>query len=160
MRASDFKIHSTDKLDVLLAKCVDRVLRGQQKDSDYWGMVGACVLDSNNRVVYGVNYLTEAGTRCHAERAAINNYRKKYGEIPQGSIIITTLSPCSEPMSERWGDSCTHLVNSSGVHKVYCGYEDPTQDNSYAYKHKHFHTRVTRNQKLHQLCKDMADTFL
>lgn len=160
MKSSDFRIHSTEKLDVLLARCVERVLRGQASNSEYWGMVGACVLDPDDRVVYGVNYKTADGSRCHAERAALDNYEERYGPVPSGSIIITTLSPCSEPMDERYGSSCTDLVNNSGIHKVYCGYEDPTQNDSETYKHKRFHTKTTRNRKLHSLCKGLADTFL
>jgi pyrimidine deaminase RibD-like protein len=160
MYISDFRIHSTDKLDALLANCAERVLSKQQEDSEYWGWVGACILDPEDRVVYGVNYKTSDGTRCHAERAAIQNYNKKYGDVPSGSIIITTLSPCSTDMDERYGESCTDLVNDSSVRKVYCGYEDPTQTDSDTYLHKQFHTRTTRNKKLHQLCKKLASTFL
>lgn len=160
MKIEDFRIHSTEKLDVLLARCVERVLHGQSVDSERWGMVGAAVLDPEDRVVYGVNYATADGTRCHAERAALENYKKKYGNPPAGSIIITTLSPCSEPMDERYGSSCTTLVNNSDIHKVYCGYEDPSQNSNDAYKHKRFHTKMTRNRRLRALCKGLADTFL
>jgi pyrimidine deaminase RibD-like protein len=160
MKISDFVIHSTDKLDVLLSKCCEHVLDKQKEDKDYWGMVGACVLDPENRIVYGVNHLTSNGTRSHGERSAIDNYTKKYGPVPQGSIIITTLSPCSEALAERYGESCTELINSIGVHKVYCGYSDPTQVDSEAYQHKKFHTQETRNEKLKSLCKMLADTFL
>lgn len=160
MRISDFKIHSTDKLDSMLGKCCELVMQCHKEDSDYWGMVGACVLDTDNRAVYGVNYLMEDGTRSHAERSAIDNYNKKYGPIPQGSIILTTLSPCSEPLSERHGESCTELINGTGVHKVYCGYTDPEQDHSDVYQHKKFHVMETRNEKLRTLCKLFADTFL
>lgn len=41
MKIEDFRIHSTEKLDVLLARCVERVLHGQSVDSERWGMVGA-----------------------------------------------------------------------------------------------------------------------
>jgi pyrimidine deaminase RibD-like protein len=160
MRISDFKIHDTEKLDVLLSKCLELLLSKQQEDSEHWGRVAACVLDNDNRAVFGVNYLMPDGTRCHAERAALDAYHKKYGEVPSGSIILTTLSPCSQDMDERWGSSCTELINGSGIHKVYCGYEDPTQDDSDAYLHKQFHVRETRNPKLRKLCKSIADTFL
>jgi pyrimidine deaminase RibD-like protein len=160
MRISDFKIHDTEKLDVLLSKCLELLLSKQQEDSEHWGRVAACILDNDNRAVFGVNYLMPDGTRCHAERAALDRYRERYGDVPSGSIILTTLSPCSEDMNERYGSSCTELINNSGVHKVYCGYEDPTQNDSDAYLHKQFHVRETRNPKLRKLCKSIADTFL
>lgn len=160
MKISDFVIHSTDKLDMLLSKCCEQVLEKQKEDKDYWGMVGACVLDTSNRLVFGVNHLLDDGTRSHAERSAIDNYNEKYGSIPQGSIILTTLSPCSEPLAERHGESCTELINYNGVHKVYCGYCDPQQADSEVYKHKKFHVQETRNEKLKELCKKFASTFL
>jgi len=160
MKISDFRIHSTDKLDSILAKCCEMILTKQREGSEYWGMVGACVLDMENRAVYGVNHAMDDGKRKHAERAAIDNYREKYGDNLEHCIIITTLSPCSEPLDERWGDSCTDLINEIGIHKVYCGYKDPSQDHSETYLHKHFHVKCTRNQKLNELCKRFADTFL
>ena len=160
MNLQDFRIHNTKKLDILLFKCLRILLQKQKEDSKYWGRVAACVLDNNNNVVFGVNYLMPDGTRCHAERAALDAYNKKYGEVPSGSIILTTLSPCSQDMDERWGSSCTEVINDSGIHKVYCGYEDPTQNESDFYLHKQFHVRETRNPKLRKLCKSIADTFL
>jgi pyrimidine deaminase RibD-like protein len=80
-----------------------------------------------------------------------------HGEIEPGSIIITTLSPCIEDMDERSGDSCDALINSGVVHKVYCGYVDPTQEPN---PHKTYHLQCTKNKKLELLCKQIADTFL
>ena len=99
----------------------------------------------------------EGGLRIHAERAAMVAYYKKYGEIPKGSIVITTLSPCCDEMDDRAGDSCTAMLNDSPVHKVYCGYIDPSQ-------HKHndrqFTLQETNNPKIREVCKALADTFL
>lgn len=156
MRLQDFQVHDTPKLDAILAKCCELVLEKQAQDPDHWGMVGACLLDMDNRAVYGVNYATDDGKRVHAERAALENYTSKYGEPEPGCIIITTLSPCSEPMDERYGESCTDLISTLDIHKVYCGYQDATQDDS----HKQFHVRVTRNPKLNLICKKFAETFL
>jgi pyrimidine deaminase RibD-like protein len=160
MRIKDFRIHSTGKLDKILVKCCELILDNQKQDSEYWGMVGACLLDSDNRAVFGVNHLADNGKRKHAERVAIDSYIKKYGELDSGSIIITTLSPCSDDMDERYGESCTELINDYGIHKVYCGYKDPSQIDSEAYLHKKFHCMETRNDKIKLLCKRFADTFL
>jgi pyrimidine deaminase RibD-like protein len=159
MRVSDFTIHDTEKLDKILAHLSQLIIEGQKKDPDYYGMVAAAVLDTQNETVSAVNYFKD-GHRVHAERAAIEKYNNQYGDIPQGSIIITTCSPCSKIMTERYGDSCTKLIENIGVHKVYCGYEDPTQDDSSSYMHKTFHVMETKNEKLRLLCKSFADTFL
>jgi len=159
MRISDFKIHNTEKLDRILAKLCEMIIDGQKRDPDYYGMVAACVLDTQDEAVCAVNY-QKGDQRVHAEKAAVEKYMNQYGDIPAGSIIITTLSPCSEMMRERYGDSCTDLIEEVGVHKVYCGYEDPTQDDSDNYMHKTFHVMCTRNDKIKELCKSFADTFL
>jgi pyrimidine deaminase RibD-like protein len=157
MRLQDFQIHSTDRLDRILAQLCQLIIDGKKTNPDYYGMVSAAILDPNNNLVMAVNHVDDStDQRVHAERAAVNKYASQYGKVPAGSIIITTLSPCSEHMSDRFGESCTDFINSLDIHKVYCGYEDPTQH----VDHKQFHTRETRNPKLRELCKQFADTFL
>ena len=155
MRASDFKICNYDKLDNILVRLCELVIDGQRRDPDLYGMVAAAVLDPDNNCVVALNYQTPEGD-VHGERAAIDAYYERFGEIPEGSIILTTCSPCTEPMPDRYGDSCKDLISSTPVHKVYAGYRDPTQP----YGHKKFHTEVTKNKKIQALCKAFADTFL
>ena len=154
---ADFEIRNFEKLDSILLNCCEMVVEGQKENSKLYGMVAACVVDPENRMVYGVNTFDDAtDSRKHAERVAIENYTKRYGDIPKGSIIVTTLSPCCHPMDERYGESCTDLINASGVHKVYCGYKDPTQEP----EDKMFHVMCSRNEKINAICKKFADTFL
>jgi len=155
MRASDFEIRNHDKLDNILTELCSLVIQGQQKGQDL-GMVAAAVLDPMNNCVVGINYPAKSGRRVHAERAAIDSYTARFGPIPDGSIIITTCSPCCDPMDEREGESCQDLIKQHGVHKVYCGYKDPSQEPA----GKTFHTQCTRNPKIQALCKAFADTFL
>lgn len=154
---NDWEIRNLDKLDHILIKLADMVVRGQKEEPGYFGLVAACVLDPENKIVARLNIPAEGGLRIHAERAAMVAYYKKYGEIPKGSIILTTLSPCCDEMSDRAGTSCTELVNSSPVHKVYCGYIDPSQHNHGA---RQFTLQETNNTSLRELCKTLADTFL
>ena len=160
--SSDFEIHNQAKLDAILAELCEVVVAGQQSDPHRWGMVAAAVLDSTHPPVVGVNYFdTKSQLRVHAERAALDAYYEKYGEIPRGSIIITTCSPCSsDRMEDRLGQSCTELINETPVRKVYAGYEDPTQDDTENYIHKKFHVQITRNPKINQLCERFAQTFI
>lgn len=155
MLLSDFRIRNLDKLDNILVDLCGQVIRGQREHSNL-GMVAAALLDPNNNLVSAVNYPAKDGSRVHAERAAIDAYHEQYGEIPPGSIIITTLSPCTEDMPDRYGESCTDLINRSGVHKVYAGYADPSQDEV----RKQFHVMTTTNPRIKELCKAFADTFL
>ena len=155
---ADFEIKNFDKLDFILKNLCEMVVAGQRSEPDVFGMVAACVLDPDNRFAFGINYLKDdTGRRIHAERCAIQTYEAEYGRIPAGSIILTTLSPCCHPMDERYGDSCTEIINDTDCHKVYCGYKDPTQDED---MNKTFHVMQTRNPAIVKMCKKFAATFL
>ena len=156
MRASDFEISNYNKLDKILSKLCDMVVRGNEERPEYYGMVAAAVLDPKNQIVARLNRPGKDGKRIHAEHAAMLDYTAKYGPIPEGSIVITTLSPCNEDMDERDGPSCTELINNSTVKKVYCGYMDPTQDDDT----RQFNLMETADKGLRTKCKQFADTFL
>jgi pyrimidine deaminase RibD-like protein len=164
LESDDYEIHNHEKLDMILVKLCEMVIEAQQEDSDYFGMVGAAVLDPDNNLAAAVNYPHEDSGRVHAERAAMELYVSQYGSsIPKGSIIITTLSPCNEhsdvTADGRHGESCTELINNSTVHKVYCGYQDPSQGDD-QHDERTFTLMETRNPAIRALCKKFADTFL
>lgn len=143
--------NSVDR-DELLAELCSMIIQGQRQNPDYYGMVAAAVVDPENNIVRAVNHFDDStDRRVHAERAAIDAYKQKYGELPPGCAVVTTLSPCSEDMDERYGESCQQLLDDLGITDVYCGYQDPTQDSGYT---------VTTNKKIQQLCQAFADTFL
>jgi pyrimidine deaminase RibD-like protein len=150
---------SNDKLDAVLAELCELVLQGQKEDPELNGRVGAAVLDPKGRLVTGVGY-KHNGKSVHGEYSAIENYENEYGQLPKGCIIITTLSPCNEShdktADERYGKSCTDLLNSKHIKMAYCGYGDYTQDGD---QHK-FTVVITSNDKIKKLCKKIADTFL
>jgi pyrimidine deaminase RibD-like protein len=159
MRLNEFQTVDINKLDDYLAKLCSMIKKGQTERPDYYGMVAAGILTPKGRWVAKLNY-PKGKLRVHAERAAIEEYTKYHGKIPEGSIIVTTLSPCNETDDEtadtRQGVSCTDLINQSGITKVYCGYKDPTQDN----EHGNYKEVFTKNKQLRTMCKDFADTFL
>jgi pyrimidine deaminase RibD-like protein len=157
MKISDFQIVNHDKLDNILVRLCELVIDGQRRDPELYGMVAAAVLDTDNNCVAALNYQTDHGN-VHGERAAIEAYNKRFGEIPEGSIILTTCSPCTEPMPGRAGDSCQDLISSTPVHKVYAGYRDPSQQTQVG--NKTYHLQITRNKKIQALCKDFANTWL
>jgi pyrimidine deaminase RibD-like protein len=158
-----YEIHNLKKLDLILVKLCKMIIQGQKKDADYYGMVAACVLDPDNRPVFGLNHFAKNEQRVHAERVAMDKYHNKYGEIPKGSIIITTLSPCNElydeTAKERYGESCTELINNSSVRKVYCGFIDPSQGNDQQINRR-FTLLETANTNIRKLCETFANTFL
>jgi pyrimidine deaminase RibD-like protein len=160
MKITDFRITNTPKLDHLLQECVDAVLMGQKMKPGFFGWVGSCVLDNDGRLVWGVNHLTSDRKRTHGEIVALERYRDRWGEPAPGSIIITTCSPCSEPMNDRDHDSCVDVISDTDIRKVYCGYMDPTQIIGSTYKHKKFHLQCTRNPQLLAECRKLASNWL
>jgi pyrimidine deaminase RibD-like protein len=150
MILNDFTVpktkYSNEQLDAVLVELCEIVLEGQQDNPDFNGMVAAAVIDPKGRLVTGLNYLY-GNYRVHAERAAIDKYEEEYGEVPQGSIVVTTLSPCSDRMDSRYEESCTDLLNSKRIKLAYCGYNDPTQENI----QDKFITIITENSKIKQL---------
>jgi len=151
----DYLIHNREHLDKYLVGLCSKIVEGQQKDPEQYGMVAACVLDPDHNMVASTS--TKEGDKwSHAERNAMAAYESKYGEIPEGSIILTTLSPCDGPMADRYEGSCTDLINDSPVKKVYSGYMDPSQHN----EGFEFTVEATTNEDIRALCKKFADTFL
>ncbi len=151
----DYEIKNFKKLDKILSKLCSLVVEGQKTNPEHYGKVAAAVLDNDNNLVARLNYPTNKG-RIHAERAAMEAYEEQYGDIPEGSIVITTLSPCSEHMTERDGPSCTDYINNSNIKKVYCGYQDPTQDQ----EQRQFSIMESNDSEIRELCKMFAETFI
>ena len=159
MRLVEFESVDISKLDDYLAKLCAIVKKGQVERPEYYGMVAAGILTPKGKFVAKLNY-PKGKLRVHAERAAIEEYNKYHGDIPEGSVMITTLSPCNEKDDEtaehRAGVSCTDLINQQGFDRVYSGYKDPTQDN----EHGDYKEVVTKNKQLGTMCKEFADSFL
>ena len=148
---------NTARLDRVLVDLCAGIIKHQKQDAGQYGLVAAAVVDPDHNVVYGINNLQSNGKRVHAERAALDNYKQKIGDIPEGSVIVTTLSPCTEPMKEREGISCSELIDTTPIRRVYAGYRDPSQDHLV---HDDFDVVVTSNAKIEELCRGFADCFL
>jgi pyrimidine deaminase RibD-like protein len=159
MRLVEFQSIDPNKLDDYLAKLCAMVKKGQDTRPNYYGMVAAGILTPKGRWVAKLNY-PRGKLRVHAERAAIEEYHKYHGDIPKGSIMITTLSPCNEKDDEtaehRVGVSCTDLINQQGFDRVYSGFKDPTQDD----EHSEYREVFTKNKQLRDMCGEFADSFL
>ena len=166
MILNDFTVpktkYSNEQLDAVLVELCEIVLQGQQDNPDFNGLVAAAVIDPKGRLVTGLNYLY--GTRrVHAERAAVDKYEAEYGELPPNSIVVSTLTPCSQQLGNRGdltdhrvGCSCTEMLNHKHIKLAYCGYNDPSQK----YTENKFVTIITENSKIKELCKKIAHAFL
>jgi pyrimidine deaminase RibD-like protein len=154
---TDYEVRNYHKLDKYLSELCDLVEKGQDSNKDF-GMVAAGILPLKGDYMARLNRPGKDG-RIHAEHAVIEDFIKKYGSIPEGSVIITTLSPCNTPMDERDGPSCADLLNKHGIQKVYCGYIDPTQHDG-AEDNREYNLVETSNKELRSRCEAFADTFL
>ena len=153
---SNAEISQHKKLDRVLIRLCEMLAAAEHPK---FGMVAAAVIDPDNRIVAALNRRLSQDKNLHAEPAAMQAYEKRYGAIPDGSIIVTTLSPCAEPMAERQGQACVERINQSNVHKVYCGYMDHTQHEGLT-ELREFTLEETANPDIRRLCKKYADTFL
>ena len=147
--------HHVELYDQILTILCDMIDYQFTHNPEKYGEVGAAIVDPHSRIVVALSTPSKGKWR-HAEFNAIVAYNKKYGEIPQGSVVITTCSPCSARMPDRQGDSCTHRINEQPIPIVYCGFEDPTQ-------HTHLHNFqlvITQNAHIHHRCEKHAQRFM
>jgi len=154
--SSQLRPDNYKKFDSILLDLCELIRKGQQKDNSYYGLVAACVLDPQGIKISRTSEHTSGGKWRHAERNAIDAYVAENGKIPKGTIVITTLSPCSDTMYDRYSRSCTKLIGNTLIREVYCGYTDPTQVGS---DHK-FKIKSSGNTRVQKLCKHFADKFL
>jgi len=142
--------------DRILVKLCELVLKSQKPGTRH-GFVGAAVVAPDGRWVGSTSIKNSQGKWEHAERAALSKFKGKYGAVPEGCTIVTTLSPCTDPMEDRQGISCTELIDSTTVRAVYCGYRDPSQSHQ---EHEDFDLRFTQNHAIEDMCKSLSDMFL
>jgi pyrimidine deaminase RibD-like protein len=157
MKISDFQISNYDKLDRILVRLCELAIKSHGADPDNHGAVASAVLDPDNNCVASGSYRLN-NKWVHAERAAMEAYNRQFGDIPEGSIILTTCSPCTDAMPDRVGNSCKDMISASPVHKVYAGYRDPSQHTWGG--DKTYHLQITRNKKIQALCEMFASTWL
>ena len=153
----DYELRNYHKLDKYLEELCDLVEKGQRSGRDF-GMVSAGILPLKGDYMARLNRPGNNG-RIHAEHAVIEDFIKKYGSIPEGTVLITTLSPCNKHMDERDGPACADLINEHGIQKVYCGYIDPTQHHGSS-DQREYNLVETQNKKLRGRCQAFAETFL
>lgn len=121
------------------------------------GVGAACLfVPSTNEAVYSV--CRDVGHNCfaHAEYGAIDIYTKTHGvPLPDDAVMITTISPCSNPNSSwRVGNSCNALIKQYGIKHVHTGFVvDPSH-----VRHS-FNMSVTANEQLAKTCKNLHGLF-
>lgn len=158
---TEYEIRNYHKLDKYLIDLCKMVMENvRHSDNPHAGMVAAGVLSLKGPFVARTSSYAGDGKYTHAEMNAITAYEQEVGPIPEGTVIITTLSPCNEQHDHtadtRNGPSCTDLINSKGIQKVYCGFMDPTQDDD----QREFNVMETSNHKIRDICREFAATFL
>lgn len=147
-------------MDDILIRCLQLVMRRQREYKGHtFGLVGAAVVAPGFPVIYDTTMETLSGKWRHAERSAIDKFITKFGDLPEETVIVTTLSPCFRDMSDRFGESCSDYLNECGVKKVYTGLEDYThleKDPGY-YDNTLFEIEVTKNKEIQEMCQRLLD---
>jgi pyrimidine deaminase RibD-like protein len=160
--SDDFEVHGYHHLDELLAGLCKLVVEGHKQDPERNGLVAAGIKTKLYPFMARVGYMGKHG-HVHAERAVLEAFTSKHGEVPEGSIMLVTLSPCNrhddKTASERVGEPCSELVAAHGIEKVYCGLIDPSQAHG-GHDHRHYTLIETENAKIRDLCEQFANMFL
>ena len=158
----DSEVHGYHHLDELLAGLCKMVVEGHKQDPQRNGLVAAGIKTKLYPFMARVGYMGKHG-HVHAERAVLEAFTSKHGEVPEGSIMLVTLSPCNrnddKTASERVGEPCSELVAAHGIEKVYCGLIDPSQAHG-GHDHRHYNLIETENESIRELCEEFANTFL
>ncbi len=143
--------HDLDKILVLL---VELIVKKVEKRQSFTGVVAAAVVSPDYPVFVSLSQQLRDKT-VHAERCAVTRFKARHGlsELPPDTLVVTTLSPCSEHMHDRLNDSCAEFLSREGVRQVYCGCKDETQDDSNDFTY-------TPNKSLERICKKIASTFI
>ena len=89
----DYEVHGYHHLDELLANLCAMVVEGHEKDPENNGMVAAGIKTNEHPFIARLGYMGKDG-HVHAERAVLEAFTAEHGEVPSGSIMLVTLSPC------------------------------------------------------------------
>lgn len=150
------KTYNRNQLDRILINLCDLVIERQKIDPEKWGLVGAAFIDRDTGYKSTATSIKKSGKWQHAERTAANIFQNKFGYLPKRSLIVVTLSPCSDTMVDRLGADCETLIEELSDCQVYVGYRDPSQTLS----NPNFEIAYTNNTEIQQICRELADCFL
>ena len=152
------EMEDTEKLDTYLWNTISFL---KNSKNPYKGVVGACLTDGKELSAYSTSEKFPDGRSVHAERNAVREFVSKYDIPSQEVILITSLSPCSEPSQFREGDPCISLLLGTDrefknlpIVKTYIGKIDPTQKEGRLYEHA-----VTKNKILIEKCDQLFQYF-
>jgi pyrimidine deaminase RibD-like protein len=145
-------------LDKILIDLVNFVEARLSINDKIYGRVGAAIIDPSGHVVCATAFQHRDGRWVHAERAALQEYRRMYGRIPIGSVMVSTLSPCTDDMPFEWrrGESCTSMCLRNKISRAHYGYLDHTQSNEFG----DLVTSVTTNALVANRCRSLAETLI
>lgn len=144
-----------EDLDQILVKLCEMIVDALATDPEA-AMVGAAIVDLNGHQVLRLGEKISPTEWNHAERTVIADYQSAYGNIPEGSILVTTLSPCNKQhMALRHGTSCKDLIEQAGIKEVYIGYYDPKQEDVTP----NFKMYETDNPKIKEACERISQAM-
>lgn len=89
--------------------------------------VGAVIVDTDTDTVISTGYTRECPGNTHAEQNALSKYYEHHAELPQGSVIYTTMEPCSLRLSGNL-PCADNIANTKGkIVACFVGVQEPAK---------------------------------
>jgi pyrimidine deaminase RibD-like protein len=126
------------------------------------GIVAAGIFDPAREPVLATSLDTGAGRWLHAERNALSQYSRQYGEPGRGAIVVCTLSPCVRILAaSRVGESCSRLLVEHGMLRVHVGTIDEYQlvDCAGYYEDAGIKITLAEDVNLRATCENLKSMF-
>jgi len=128
-------------------------------DDPKMSVVAAALVDGD-KVIYAATDKTDEGKRKHAERNALEQFKKKYGKPSADAVMVVTLSPCFTHSSTREGGACSEMLKEEGIKNIYIGAMDKLQQHSIKnYEDMGLQAQVCKNPTLAKCCYMLEDMF-
>jgi pyrimidine deaminase RibD-like protein len=143
--------------DILLTRVIELLSREWMSKSV--GLVCAGIFDGDNEMI-APSISPETGKWIHAERNALNKFIQQFGTPSSSAVVVTTLSPCVVELKSRIGDSCTELLEITGLHTVHAGVLDSLQKDSLAiYRARSIEFSLTNDPLCKRVCERLLGMF-
>jgi len=147
----------TIKLDSYLLRAI-KYLKSEWLKPEV-GFVSCAIVDSGN-IVYGTNVIRKKGKILHAERNALNKYKKLFGKPSNNAIVIVTLSPCIKFSKNRIGEACALLLLKNNIRRIHFGHLHDKQGTIGTYKKLGFLPTSTESLLLSSISKNLLQFYL
>lgn len=125
------------------------------------GIVAATIVDCDDSISATSTFDPSSGRWQHAEFNALMTYASEFASFPTPRAVMgVTLSPCFLPSATRVGESCTHHLEETFLHRFVYGHLDEKQTPvAKIYQSRGLEAIYTPNQRQQRICAQLAEFF-